>query len=187
MRRRKQNPPVPAVLVQQIDAALEAVDAARADLKAVLAAREPLAARRLARTRLDRAFAAADPLLRQAATQTRAAIHTRPGAYVTWSQWRRRLSRLDTQWQMHQFAGLDDVACPPIGSIRTIDTGMSGPDIGDLQHGHSREPGTPATYGLDIESVLTGVSTVPRRFTDPVRAEVAAIEPPATERPVTAA
>jgi len=36
---------------------------------------------------------------------------------------------------------------------------MSGPAIGDLLHGESREPGAPARYGLDLEAVITGAPT----------------------------
>ena len=43
-----------------------------------------------------------------------------------------------------------------LGTVRAIDTGMSGPDYGDLLHGESCEPGTPARYGLDLEAVLAG-------------------------------
>ena len=76
-------------------------------------------------------------------------------SYREWSLWRHRLSSLGIARQVHLFAEQDDSGLLPIGSVRTIDTGMSGPDIGDLQHGHSRAPGTLPTFGLDLEALLT--------------------------------
>lgn len=39
-------------------------------------------------------------------------------------------------------------------TVQALDTGLSGPFIGELRHGASVEPGTPASYGLDLEAVL---------------------------------
>jgi hypothetical protein len=77
-----------------------------------------------------------------------------------WSQWRRRLSRLDTARQAHLFAEADDLGVLGLGSVRAIDTGMSGPDIGELQHGRSAAPGSPATYGVDLDALLTAPAPV---------------------------
>lgn len=125
------------------------VDAARADLTCVVADRAPLRDRREAHARLRHAFDDADALLRQATATAK------PHSYREWSLWRHRLSSLDIARQVHLFAEQDDSGLLPIGSVRTIDTGMSGPDIGDLQHGQSRAPGTLPTYGLDLEALLT--------------------------------
>jgi len=146
--RRKQSP-VPPSLVAQIQDALDGVDEASATLDAVLAAGAPLLVRRRTRTELRHALEAADKLLR------RATDLARPHSYTEWKKWRHRLSQLDTVLQVHLFAEQDDTGVMPLGSIRAIDTGMSGPSIGDLQHGQSRPLGTPARYGLDMDTVLT--------------------------------
>lgn len=41
-----------------------------------------------------------------------------------------------------------------LGTVRALDTGLSGPFIGELRHGATVEPGAPASYGLDLEAVL---------------------------------
>lgn len=155
MRRRRQ-PVVPQLLVDRADEALTAVDDARAELARVVADGAPLRDRRAAHARVRHAFDDADALLRQAATIAR------QRSYREWSQWRHRLSSLDTARQVHLFAEQDESALLPIGSLRAIDTGMSGPDLGDLQHGGSRVPGTLPTYGLDLETELA-VAEAPRR------------------------
>ena len=66
--------------------------------------------------------------------------------------------------QVHLFAEQDDTGVWPLGSIRAIDTGM-----GELQHGQPRPPGTPARYGLDMDTVLTAPPSV--RFVSPVDRE----------------
>jgi hypothetical protein len=147
-----QRPVVPEVLVGQISDALAAVDEARAELARVVAAGAPLRDRRAAYASLGHAFDEADALLREAVALAR------QRSYRVWGLWRHRLSSLDTARQVHLFAGQDDVGLLPLGSVRAIDTGMSGPDIGDLQHGMSRAPGSPPTYGLDVEALLTARS-----------------------------
>lgn len=74
-----------------------------------------------------------------------------------WAQWRKRLSDLDTRRQIHLIAEMDAPDILRTNSIRAIDTGMSGPDLGDLQHGESMPAGSPATYGLDVEALLQSI------------------------------
>ena len=137
-----------ALLVQQIEEALAAGDQSRAELARVIADGAPLRERREAHATVRHAFDHADELLRQAATISK------QGPYHEWSLWRHRLSSLDVARQVHLFAEQDHPGVLPIGSIRAIDTGMSGPDLGDLQHGMSHSPGTPPHYGLDLEALL---------------------------------
>lgn len=144
----RRQPVVPEALLGQIDTALAAVDDARAELARVITSRAPLQARRDAHVNLRHAFDDADALLRQATTLAR------QRSYGDWSQWRHRLSRLDTARQVHLLAEQDDPGVLPLGCTRALDTGMSGPDIGDMQHGQSRAPGALPTYGLDIEGLL---------------------------------
>jgi hypothetical protein len=153
MRRHKQ-PAVSQGLVDQIDEALRTVDAARAEVACVAANGAPLRARREAHARLRRAFDDADALLR------RATAAAKQHSYRGWSLWRHRLSSLDIARQIHLFEEQDEPGLLPIGSVRAIDTGMSGPDIGDLQHGQSRALGTLPTYGLDLEALLTASAGV---------------------------
>lgn len=155
------QPVVSKLLVDQIDEALTAVDDARAELAFVVAERAPLRDRRDAHARVRRAFDEADALLRQATATAR------QHSYREWSLWRHRLSCLDTAHQIHLFAEQDEPGLLPIGSVRAIDTGMSGPDIGDLQHGQSRAPGTLPTYGLDLEALLTAPAGVGSTTADP--------------------
>lgn len=150
--RRRRRPVVPQEPSDQIGEALAAVDDARAGLARAVADRAPLRERRQAHAGVTHAFDAADSLLRQATTLAK------QRSYRDWSLWRHRLSSLDTARQIHLFAELDDSGLLPIGSVRAIDTGMSGPDIGDLQHGRSRPPGAPPTYGLDLEALLLSAS-----------------------------
>ena len=134
----------------------------------------PPLVRRRTRTELRQALEAADRLLR------RATDLARPHSYTEWKKWRHRLSQLDTALQVHLFAELDDTGAMPLGSIRAIDTGMSGPSIGDLQHGQSRPLHTPARYGLDMDTVLSAPRGV--TFAFPVDRElgpVAAVMIPA--------
>lgn len=157
--RRSRRPVVSALLVEQIDEALSAVDCARAELAGVVAERAPLRERREAHARVRRAFDEADALLR------RATDAARQQSYREWSLWRHRLSRLDTARQIHLLAEQDESGLLPIGSVRAIDTGMSGPGLGELQHGQSRAPGTLPTLGLNLDALLTapagGGSTTP--------------------------
>ncbi|MBI2244211.1 MAG: hypothetical protein HYU55_09825 [Nocardioides sp.] len=146
---RHRPPVVPFELQRQITDALAGVARAEAQLSRVPAG-APLAARRAAHTALTRAFDAADAVLRQATAIAKQ--HSRH----EWAIWRHRLSRLDVARQVHLFAECDDPSVLRLGTVRAIDTGMSGPDYGDLLHGESCEPGTPARYGLDLEAVLAG-------------------------------
>jgi hypothetical protein len=141
-------------LTAQIELALAAVDTARAELDRATQSAAPLLTRRAAHADVRHAFDVADALLRQATGIAKQHSHRE------WSQWRSRLSCLDTTRQIHLFAEQDDSGVLPVGSVRAIDTGMSGPDIGDLQHGRSRPAGTPATYGLDLEALLTAPPAV---------------------------
>lgn len=147
--RRSRQPVVSELLVGRIDEALTVVDAAGAALAAATAARAPLAERREAHRRLTHAFDHADALLREATALAR------QRSYREWSLWRERLSSLDTARQIHLLAEQDEPGLRPSGSVRAIDTGMSGPDIGELQHGESRPPGSVTTYGVDVEALLT--------------------------------
>lgn len=149
MRRRPRPPVISTELTHQIEHALVTVDTARLELDRATGNGAPLLIRRAAHRNLRHAYDAADALLREATGIAK------QRSYREWSLWRSRLSRLDTARQIHLFAELDEAGLLPIGSVRAIDTGMSGPDIGELQHGKSRAPGAPATYGLDIEALLT--------------------------------
>jgi hypothetical protein len=146
--RGRRKPVVPQPLVDRIEASLQSVDSARAELARVVAEGAPLRGRREAHARVRHAFDEADALLREATALAR------QRSYRDWSQWRHRLSSLDGARQVHLFAEQDEPGLLPIGSVRAIDTGMSGPDLGDLLHGHSRSPGSPARYGLDLEALL---------------------------------
>ncbi|HET7388730.1 MAG TPA: hypothetical protein VFJ19_18920 [Nocardioidaceae bacterium] len=151
--RRRHGPVVPTLLVDQINAALAAVDAAQAELGDAVADKAPLLDRRTAHTRLRHAFDDADALLRQATGMAQ------QHSFRDWSRWRHRLSTLDAARQAHLFAEQDDMCVLSVGSVRAVDTGMSGPDIGDLQHGRSCAPGTAPGYGLDVEALLTSDRT----------------------------
>ncbi len=152
--RQRRRPVVPQPLVDRIDEAMTTLDGAQAVLARALADRAPLRERRRAHAEVTHAFDGADALLRQATTLTKQ--HT----YREWSQWRHRLSSLDTARQIHLLAARDESGVLPTGSVRAVDTGMSGPDIGDLQHGESRPPGARATYGLDLEPIFLGTAGV---------------------------
>lgn len=145
--------PVPSSLVNQIETALARVDTVRAECDAATSAGMPLSTRRQLNTELTEAFEAADVLLRSATTAARQRGCVRP-AFVAWSQWRRRLSRLDDAFQIHLFTESDDLPVLDLGEICAIDTGMSGPSIGDMQHGQSRPAGAPGRYGLDMAALL---------------------------------
>ncbi len=159
--RRRRRPVVPQLLSDQIGEAVAAVDEARTVLARVVADRAPLRERRQAHARVTHAFDEADALLRQATTLAK------QQSYRDWSMWRHRLSSLDTARQIHLFAELDEPGLLPIGSVRAIDTGMSGPDIGDLQHGQTQPPGTRPTYGLDLEALLLATAGVNSTTADP--------------------
>lgn len=176
--RRHQEPAPPAPLLGQVDAALRDLDDARAELARVVAAGAPLRDRRVAHARVRRAYDAADALLREATAAARQ--HSRR----EWSLWRHRLSSLDTARQIHLLAEQDEVGLLPLGGERAVDTGMSGPDIGDLQHGGSRDPGSPPTYGLDLEALLlTPGGAGSATGEPPARADDRAPAPPAAATP----
>ncbi len=153
---RRHPPTVPLDLQRRVTTCLAEVAAAEADMAAV-PSDAPVLARRAAHAALTRAFDAADEALRRATTLAR--LESRR----EWAQWRHRLTRLSTARQRHLLAERDDPGVLPLGTVRAIDTGMSGPAIGDLLHGESREPGAPARYGLDLEAVITGVPTEPEQ------------------------
>ncbi len=152
MRKQARGPAVPASLVVDIDAAMTNVDAAREGLDRVRRRDADLITRRTAHAELRTAYTAADALLREATRVAR--LHS----YGDWSTWRHRLSSLDTARQQHLFEEADDSAVLPIPSVRAIDTGMSGPAIGEFQHGECSPTGKDATYGLDLEAALRAVS-----------------------------
>lgn len=147
--RHPRTIPVPPDLVADIERSLAELDRARADLEGALRACASLRERRAVRAAVSAAFADADRLLR------RATAIARPGPYSEWRVWRHRLSQLDLAKQRHLFGESDDVACLDMGSVRVVDTGMEKPNIGELVYGHSRPPGAPAHYGLDMAAVLS--------------------------------
>ncbi len=154
----RRKPAIPKDLTTEVEAALDRVAQRRSELDLILSQRASIPERRRAHVELGLAFQAADRVLRRA--ESIAKQPTSVGlqrSYLQWSQWRRRLSRVDLERQAHMFAEADDTGALFPNSVRTIDNGMSGPDIGDLQHGESRPPGTPARYGLDMRSVLAAV------------------------------
>ncbi len=166
MKRRRPRITVPAELVREADRAATAAAVACTTLDAVLRDHAPLAVRRAARADVAAAFAEADRLLRAAAELTR------PGPYHEWRQWRHRLSQLDLAKQRYLFAQSDDLACLEMGTVRAVDTGMSGPSIGELQHGASRPAGAAADYGLDMAAVMAtpAPAVVPQVAAPPVAA-----------------
>ncbi|HEY0903681.1 MAG TPA: hypothetical protein VGE14_07320 [Marmoricola sp.] len=164
--RQRRRPVVPQLLADQIDEAVASVDDAQALLALVVADRAPLRERRQAHARVTHAFDEADALLRRATTLTK------QQSYREWSVWRHRLSSLDTARQIHLLAARDESGVLPTGSVRAIDTGMSGPAIGDLQHGESRPPGTRPTYGMDLEPIFLATAGVDPTTADPHEAPI---------------
>lgn len=77
-----------------------------------------------------------------------------------------------------------------LGTVQALDTGLSGPFIGELRHGASVEPGTPASYGLDLEAVLArghqraepgrGPTVPPAQYAPRITVPVAPAGPTAT-------
>ena len=145
MRIGRRRTVVPEELTGEIDEALVAVDAATAELNKATYDTASRETRRDAHAELGRAFERADALLRRA-TQI-AGEHS----HRERSKWRARLSQLDTARQVHLFAEQDDPGVALLGNVRAVDTGMTAPRLGELQHGESKPPGTPATYGLDVD------------------------------------
>ncbi|HET6562514.1 MAG TPA: hypothetical protein VFG72_11620 [Marmoricola sp.] len=162
---------VPASLVTQIEGALVRVDVGRAQLDRFTGIGAPLPDRRRAHAELRAAYLDADALLRAATRSAKA--HSR----LEWSGWRHRLSQLDFARQQHLFEESDDPAVLALGCVRAVDTGMSGPAIGDLLHGRAKAPGAPAEYGVDLEAVLTAPAenrvATPAPSVTPIRAGAA--------------
>jgi hypothetical protein len=148
--RRRPHSPVPSDLSVKIADALARVDSAQARLASATTTGSPVTVRRSAHAELRNAYESADTLLRQGARCAK------QQSYVEWSRWRTRLSRLDTARQAQLFAEADDLGVLGLGTIRALDTGMSGPAIGDLLHGESSPPRARAHYGLDEETMLDG-------------------------------
>jgi hypothetical protein len=155
---RRSRPAVSARLSAQIEQALARVDAARRRLDRVICAEPALLVRRQAYADLRAAYLEADVLLREATRTAKGHSHRE------WSGWRHRLSRLDAARQRHLFQEADDFGVLRIASVRAIDTGMSGPAIGEFQHGECSPADKAATYGVDLEAVLdpTDLSAPPR-------------------------
>lgn len=151
-RRHPRTATVSPILVKRIEAALAEVDESRTRLAEVVADGAPYLQRREAYARVGVAFEVADRLLREVA---RAA---RPGPYRVWRQWRHRLSQLDMAKQVHLFAQ-SDAQVLGLGSIRAVDTGMLGPAVGDFLHGECSPHGTPARYGIDLDTALAAPPT----------------------------
>lgn len=139
---------VPQQLAAQVAAALAVVEEARHACAASIAGGAPLAQRRRDHEALSAALLEADALLRRATGLAKG------HSYAEWSHWRHRLSTVDTLRQQQLFCAADDPGVPRIGSVRAVDTGMSGPAIGDLLHGEAKEPGAAAGYGVDYEAAL---------------------------------
>jgi len=152
---RRRNRGVPEQLVQQIDEALAAVDAASDRVRSTRAAGSSIGERQRAERELRAAFAAADTLLRKAVSAVRGE------KFPVRSYWRDRLSRLDAARQQQLFAEQDDVGVLNVGSLQTIDYGMTGPDLGDRLHGAAVPRGTPARIGVDMAAALSPVESAP--------------------------
>lgn len=181
--RRHQDPTIPATLLEQVDTSLMLLDRARAELARAVAAGAPLRDRRAAHAQVRRAYDEADAQLRRATATAKQ--HSRR----EWTLWRHRLSSLDTARQIHLLAEQDEGGLLPLGGERAVDTGMSGPDIGDLQHGRSRAPGSLPTYGLDLEALLLAPTGTGSETADPpgnpderAPTQPAAVVPPHAER-----
>jgi hypothetical protein len=148
-------------LTVEVEALLAGVEEHRAALAAAEARGAGLEERRVLRAGLRVAYEEADRLLREATRRASRAPRGR-GSYLRWSRWRHRLSTLDLAMQKQLFAEADDSGCLGLGSVRAVDTGMSGPDVGDLLHGQSMPTGAPARYGLDPDAVIAGRPQAPR-------------------------
>jgi hypothetical protein len=135
-----------------IATALEQVDAARAILATAKRTGADPRARHQAHADLRAAYQIADDRLREVTTELK---QRGQRSFVEWSHWRSQLSSLDNERQVHLLDEVDDHTLRPLGSVRAVDTGMSGPAIGELQHGDSVPPGTPARYGLDMDALLS--------------------------------
>jgi hypothetical protein len=143
-----------AARADTVETAMAELDAAKEELARLRAAGAPLPERRAGWQRLDRAFAAADRPLRSLAAAAKGARYGK-GSYLRWADRRHRLSQLNLDRQRHLFAHSDDLAALEPGTVRALDTGMSGPSLGELQHGESVPPGTAPTYGLDLPVAMS--------------------------------
>lgn len=148
MRRLRRGPQVTDELAQRVGDALDAVDAAERVVAETHREGARLEVRRAAHAKLRAAFDAADAALREATAVAK------QHSYRGWTEWRKRLSDLDVRKQVNLLTEQDLPGILPDNSIRVVDTGMSGPAIGDLQYGESMPPGSTATYGVDFESIL---------------------------------
>ena len=171
--RRRRKVPVPEGLVADIETALDRVREAEAALKDVIAHHGSRLERQRRHGELRVAYLAADSLLREAARLAKS------HSYRAWSHWRHQLSQLDLARQIHLSHEQDDSGVLGLGDVRAVDTGMSGPAIGDLLHGRSRPPGTTPRYGLDMEAVLAATDGVrpARQRTPTASADREAAEP----------
>jgi hypothetical protein len=176
MARRRRGL-VPRTLQAAILEALEEVEERTSATAEAIAGSAPLEQRRALRVGLGEAFERADRLLREAVGLTRGRSHRE------WSRWRRRLAGLSTAKQKALFGERDDLVCLRMGAVLAVDTGMSGPAIGELQHGASKPPGAVARYGVDVDGLFT-----PRRRPEPSAASATAVPAAsASVRPSTAA
>ncbi|MEO5652091.1 MAG: hypothetical protein ABIN79_06765 [Marmoricola sp.] len=148
MRREQAGPRVAPELIQRIEVALSNVASAQLAFDATVVSRASLHSRRAADVKLRESFDSADASLREAT------MVAKQRSRHDWAHWRKRLSDLDTRRQIHLIAERDTDGMLRTNSVRAIDTGMSGPDIGEMQHGDSMPPGSPATYGVDYEAML---------------------------------
>jgi hypothetical protein len=135
-----------------IATALEQVDTAKAILATARHTGADPRARHQAHADLRFAYQTADDRLREVTTVLK---QRGQHSYVEWSRWRSCLSSLDSERQLHLFDEVDDHTLRPVGSVQAVDTGMSGPAIGELQHGESVPPGTAARYGLDMDALMS--------------------------------
>jgi hypothetical protein len=135
-------------LEAELDPLLLEIAEAEAALDALTHVEASLDERRDAHRLVRLAYTAADRVLRAASREAKAVDR------AEWSRLRTRHSALTTARQLHLMRERDDDPVPAVGSVQAVDTGMSGPAIGDLLHGRSKEPGSPARYGLDLEAVL---------------------------------
>ena len=148
MRKEKAGPRVAPELIQRIEVALSNVASAQLAFDATVVSCASLHSRRAADVKLRESFDSADASLREAT------MVAKQRSRHDWAHWRKRLSDLDTRRQIHLIAERDTDGMLRTNSVRAIDTGMSGPDIGEMQHGDSMPPGSPATYGVDYEAML---------------------------------
>jgi len=72
---------------------------------------------------------------------------------------------LDTERQLHLMRERDDLAVLPLGTVKRWTAGCPGPAIGELQHGKSVTPGSPAPLRAGPRRTLrTPCRTPSRRF-----------------------